>query len=153
MSEKNKNFTKWYVHELSKGSLPTKIFQKVINNDLLFKIFNLSDEASRKNRRIFEYEKKEWRLMTIQQLAQNLDDCFSIDLSNNPVLEIKDVVIAYPATDPYVDIIKSVEGFKKLFPLAKFNLYDSSEHMPRGNFLDDSYVMGEMNKIIKALEE
>ena len=91
--------------------------------------------------------------MTIQHLARSNYDLLQKDYSKvtKQVLS-KNITFTYPKFDEYIDVNKTAEGFKRIFPNAKFNKYNSKEHMPRGNFLNDENLMYTFHQIVTAIQ-
>lgn len=154
ISKFKRNFTLWYLREFARDRIPTKVFQFIVNNTVVFRfLLKLFDSECRKNLEILRYEIKEWRLMTIQHLAKSNLDILETDYSKvGFVLQKENLVFTYPEFDQYIDVGKSAKGFQKIFARAHFVTYRSREHMPRGNFIDDKTLMNEFEKIILSLE-
>ncbi len=148
-----KRFVYWFTKTMAKGGYLCWLIQKLVDSDRLFPFFvRLVDKESAQSKSIVEYEKKQWRLMTMQHWGRTLGDFLKIDLSTlNITYQVKNIVFAYPQHDQYLDVESSISGFKKLFPNADFRQFASDKHIPRGDVEENETFMSSIREIIDQI--
>lgn len=149
-----KKFVYWITRKLSRGGLITKLTQRIINSDRLFStVVKCIDYKLYSDESVVEYERSQWRLMTMQHWGKSLNNLLHTDYSNSDQVfhELKDVVFVYPKRDQYIDAPVAIEKFKRMFPHARFNRMASEQHIPRGNYSSNPEFIASMRDIIDAL--
>jgi len=148
-----KIFVDWLTTNLGKGKLFAKTFQKGMDNKYLFPaLMMMFDWECLTNRKVREYEKTQWKLMTMQHWGITLKHFLAIDYTSiKKSFNNKPITFVYPKKDQYLDIEQSVAGFRKMFPNAEFNYFDSQKHIPRGNFVENKEFMESMHNIVHIL--
>jgi hypothetical protein len=144
-----KIFVPWLGRNLSKGKTFSKIMQKVINNDRSFKIYaSLWDSDVKNDKDMLEYEKRNWRIMSMQLWGRSLMDFFKADFENviHDFTKYTDpFIFLYPEFDQYLDVKRSAQEFKKLIPKSEFKYYKLKKHAPRGEVLKNPEVAKAIN--------
>lgn len=151
MNKNYKRFVDWFTVKMAKGGTLNKIIQKGCSTDWTFNVFSkMTEPDCRKSREVLDYERSQWRLMTMQHWGKTLYDFLHIDLTESSiVLENKNIIFVYPEKDQYLDIPKTVESFSRMFPHAKLAYYPSDKHIPRGDFMKHEGI----NKAIQNVLE
>lgn len=138
---------------LAKGGVGAEIFTKLIRNDSIFNIFcKIADKSSREDKRILEYEREQWRLMTMQHWGKTLWDFLNIDLSHHKTkVTLNNITFVYPRKDQYLDVTKTIEGFQSIFPEMKVEYMESDMHIPRGDYLEHPEAGASIRQLINKL--
>jgi hypothetical protein len=153
MKPSYKKFVRWFTTNLENDRRFTKILQKMFDNKRLFTAcMVMFDTECWKSKAIRDYEYEQWHLQTMQHWGETLKDFLEIDLTKVATqIDHDDIVFAYPKADQYLDVDQSIEGFKKLFPKAEFKFFESSKHIPRGNFTENAEFMDSIRRIISLV--
>lgn len=150
---KLKKFVFWFTRNLSKGGLLSKISQSAVNNDRFFKfVAKTFDKDSYDDDAILDYEMRQWRLMTMQLWGKSLYDLLNTDYTIlDSKFDFENVHFVYPENDQYFDAPKCIIEFKKLFPKAQFNYFQSDKHIPKGDYAANPDIADSMKRLVDAL--
>jgi pimeloyl-ACP methyl ester carboxylesterase len=149
-----RTFVFWLTKNVKDGGLVARIAQWVIDSDRLFAfIVKRVDGEAYHSQDVIDYELSQWRLSTMQHWGKSLYDLLQMDYTTvTEPFSNHDVVFVYPNHDQYINAPESIDGFKRLFPKARFNYYPSDKHIPKGDFGSDPELLASMKKIVDALE-
>jgi pimeloyl-ACP methyl ester carboxylesterase len=152
MKPSYKKFVDWITDQTMGEKWAGKLLQKIILNDTLCNIaFKVFDKKSRKDKAILDYERSQWRLMTMKHWGKTLHDFLRIDYSAIHSIFKDEVTFVYPQHDQYLDVEKTVEEFKKQFPNANFLYFDSDQHIPRGNYMENKTAGKSIEDLINKI--
>ena len=121
-----------------KSKALVRLFDQFIKSDRLFKPFlrrRFPKEAQAPQ--ILDYEARQWRVMSIKVWAQTLYSLLTFAHKDKRKLKIPALLI-FPENDQYVNILKTAESFKNVFPQNEIVYLKNLVHVPKGE-LSESF--------------
>ncbi len=148
-----KTFVYAFSRYLSKDKFISKTVQAIVSSDKIFNfIAKTIDPKSAKSSGTLQYERNQWRLMTMQHWGKTAYDLLSTDyLNKNIKLKNPSVTLIFPENDQYINVKATVNEFNKMFLNPKIIYFDSQEHVPRGDYMEDEQAGESIKKIIEEI--
>lgn len=153
MSPVFRRFVKFLTKQTTENRAGGRLFQRIISSDKLFNTFAKTiDKKSRHDESILNYERSQWRLMTIQHWGRTLKDFLTTDYTTSErVFPNRNVIFIYPHHDQYLDVEKTVGKFQLMFPNSEVVYYNSQEHIPRGDFMEDKEAGESIRNLVQNI--
>lgn len=145
---KRKNFILKLTRALTEKRWFFKLFQLIVTNRLsLFIMVVMYYQTS--DLEFIKHEMRLWQICPMDLWGKSILDLFELDNSTLGIYKGNtNITFVYPRKDQYLDVTNTIEGYKKIFPLARFKNYKSDMHMPIGDWSENEEFMSSMREVL-----